>query len=357
GRRLRRPSDEAAPFPVLNPWYVPLVGMPVLDSWNRRGLIRQVARAFPMDERRCIVWLSTPSMLAEAMIERLAANGRRRSLVVYDCMDRYAAFHHGRDRARIERIERTVVARADVVFASSRSLAELPGLGGREVLHVANGVEYEAFAPSRRPEPPAWRQRTSGPVIGYHGTLGDWLDFESLEWLAKRRPGWTFVMIGPRATSRGGRFFSLPNVLLPGPVTYAELPAHTAHFDVGIVPFVSNELTRCVHPIKALEYLAAGLPTVSRPLRDLADLSDVVRFADSPHQWLAALEQALGPVARAPERVAARRAAAKIRSWDDAAQHIAEALDAALAATAQRERPFANQVEHEHSSQTVGCPS
>ncbi|HUY31278.1 MAG TPA: glycosyltransferase [Pirellulales bacterium] len=326
-RRARGGGGESAPFPLLDPWYVPLVGMPGFDEANRRWLFHQIACEFPLDQRPWILWLCTPSLLAEALLDR-----SRPSLVVYDCMDRYAAFHKGRDRARIERAERRVVERADVIVASSRALADSPALGGREALHVGNGVEYAAFALDRRPEPPAWRTKIAGPVIGYHGTLGDWLDFDLLEWLALQRPAWTFVFIGPNGTRRGGRLFSLPNVLRLGPIPYAELPAHTAHFDVGIVPFELNELTRHVHPIKALEYLAAGVPTVSSALADLADVAGVVSFAASPRDWLTALEAAIEPASRGPERVAARRAAAQVRSWDHAAQRIAARLEAALAA-------------------------
>ncbi len=167
-RRARGGGGESAPFPVLDPWYLPLIGISRLDEENRRWLFRQVERAFPLDRRPWILWLSTPSLLAEALIEK-----SRPSLVVYDCMDRYAAFHEERDRARIERAERAVVERADVVLASSRALAVSPALAGREVLHVANGVEYAAFALARRPGPPKWRTRIAGPVIGYHGTIGD----------------------------------------------------------------------------------------------------------------------------------------------------------------------------------------
>jgi glycosyltransferase involved in cell wall biosynthesis len=329
--RLHRRRRTSAPFPLLNPWYVPLVGINALDAWNRRGLVRQIAKVTPIGQCPWILWLSTPSMLAEALIERSPFDNRPPSLVVYDCMDRYAAFHNGWNRARIERAERAVAARADVVFTSSRSLAQVPALAGREVVHVANGVDYAAFALPHKPKPPAWRRQRPGPIIGYHGTLGEWLDFELLEWLARQRPGWTFVLIGPCATGRGGRFFSLPNVLLPGPVDYTELPAHTAHFDVGIVPFVSNELTRCVHPIKALEYLAAGLPTVSCRLSDLAEVSNVVSFADSPDEWLTALDDAVQPATRAPEQVAARRAAAQHHTWDDAARRVDAALRERLA--------------------------
>lgn len=326
--------EESPAFPVINPRYVPLLGAKTLDSFNRRWLFDQLQPLLPDGQKPWTLWIGAPNLLAEALLERA-----RPSLVVYDCMDRYAAFHSGRIQARIERAEQAIVERADLTFATSQALVERLQKF-TSVVHLApNGVEVERFAVGRANQPPAWRQRLQGPVIGYHGTVGEWLDFHLLEWLADRRPEWSFVVVGPNATRRSRGFFSRPNVHYVGPVPYAELPAHTAWFDVGLVPFELNEVTQYVHPIKALEYLAAGLPTVSTPLADLAELSQSIRFADVPYKWLAAIEDSLEPEERTPLRVQQRRDSVAHRTWDKAAERIAFYLDAGMTQGPRRHAP------------------
>src|SRR5258708_30624154 len=47
--RARGGGGGPAPFPVLDPWYVPIIGVPRLDEENHRWLFRQIERAFPLD--------------------------------------------------------------------------------------------------------------------------------------------------------------------------------------------------------------------------------------------------------------------------------------------------------------------
>ena len=54
-----------------------------------------------------------------------------------------------------------------------------------------------------------------------------------------------------------------------GQKQYAELPNYLAHWDVGFMPFALNESTAYISPTKTPEFLAAGLPVVSTPIRDV----------------------------------------------------------------------------------------
>ena len=51
-------------------------------------------------------------------------------------------------------------------------------------------------------------------------------------------------------------------------------------FDVAIIPFVKNEFTHNIYPLKINEYLAAGLPVVSTDFSDLTDFKEVISIAD-----------------------------------------------------------------------------
>ena len=59
------------------------------------------------------------------------------------------------------------------------------------------------------------------------------------------------------------------DVICPGMVAYADLPAYLSLAHIAINPFEINDITRDIIPIKILQYMAAQLPVVATPLPDL----------------------------------------------------------------------------------------
>jgi UDP-galactopyranose mutase len=62
------------------------------------------------------------------------------------------------------------------------------------------------------------------------------------------------------------------------------------------MPFALNEATRFISPTKTPEFLAAGLPLVSTPIRDVVrpyGESGLVEIADSPETFVACAESLL----------------------------------------------------------------
>jgi UDP-galactopyranose mutase len=51
--------------------------------------------------------------------------------------------------------------------------------------------------------------------------------------------------------------------------SYDELPRYLAGWDVALLLFALNESTKFISPTKTPEYLAAGKPVVSTPIRDV----------------------------------------------------------------------------------------
>ena len=57
---------------------------------------------------------------------------------------------------------------------------------------------------------------------------------------------------------------------------YAEMPAYVRDFDVGMIPFRVDPMTRAVDPVKIYEYFSLGKPVVARPLPELSRFGDLV---------------------------------------------------------------------------------
>jgi len=304
---------------VASPLVLPLPGVPGVDRLNATLLsasLRYFARRAGLT--RPIVWTFLPTTVG--LLGRLGE-----SRVIYHCVDEYSAFA-GVPREALRRMEAELVRRADLVLASSETLAEARRRVNPRTFFVSHGVDVAHF--SRALDPalprPADVAGLAGPVIGFFGLLAEWIDLELLAAIARRRPHWTLLLVG-KATVDTGALRALPNVRLLGQKPYAALPAYCRAFDVGLIPFRIDELTVRANPLKLREYLAAGLPVVSTDLPEVRKYAGLVRLAAGPEGFIEAIEAALADRNEPADR--ARVAAMQSESWEARVEQISELLE------------------------------
>ena len=122
------------------------------------------------------------------------------------------------------------------------------------------------------------------------------IDLALLAACAAARPDWSFVMVGPVVKVDPARLPRAANIHWLGQRAYGELPAYMAGWDVALMPFALNAATRFISPTKTPEYLAAGCPVVSTPVRDVVrSYGGVagVRIAEGADAFVAACDAAL----------------------------------------------------------------
>ena len=309
----------------IRPVYVPFLGNSWTEKINRAWLLRQMRKQFPpADTGRFILWISAPSLLADMLLETT-----RPQSVIYDVMDKYEAFHHSEDAARIRATETKILRRAQVIFTSSQSL-----LGEYRTKHprvelVSNGVDLDTFRIKALNQVPNCRkemQKTEGPIIGYYGTIDRWLDFELIRAIAKKRPDWNMVLIGPWKCAQGKEILSEPNIVWLGPRPYEHLPSYAGQFDAALIPFKTDEITRRVNPIKFYEYMALGLPVIASPLPELKSYEKLLHFADTTEKFIGAIELNLR-TGQSPVKAETRAQFAKFHSWKNGVKPVLKFLE------------------------------
>lgn len=188
--------------------------------------------------------------------------------VVYDCMDELSGFAGAPPEMAFR--ERQLFGRADLVFTGGRSLYEAKYPHHPNVHAFPSSVEAEHFARARLPGDEPEDQRALGrPRIGFFGVIDERIDRELLARLADAHPEWSIVLIGPIVKVDPSSLPRRRNLHYLGPKLYRELPDYIRGWDVAIMPFALNDSTRFISPTKTLEYLAAGKPVVSTPIRDV----------------------------------------------------------------------------------------
>jgi glycosyltransferase involved in cell wall biosynthesis len=162
----------------------------------------------------------------------------------------------------------------------------------------------------------------------------DWrVDEGLIEKIARERPTWQIVLVGPRSRRWGTNLFGLPNVVFVGQVQSAELAVQIESFHVALIPYVVNDWTRACLPVKVFDYLAQGRPVVSTLLPELTALSDVVEAVPAD-RFISAIERALQEDGT---RARARRLEASARfTLQDRAQRAASLVSERASLEARR---------------------
>jgi glycosyltransferase involved in cell wall biosynthesis len=182
--------------------------------------------------------------------------------------------------------------------------------------------------------PPAALAQIPRPILGFVGTLFAFLDFELLEAVARRHADKSMVLVGPieaHAAEAVARLVALPNVHHVGSQPQAAIPAFVREFAVCLNPFVRGRVADSVSPLKVYEYLAAGRPVISSPMKALQmeEAGRVVAFGEDAAQFAAEVDRCLSPEVQQADQ--ARRAAVAGYSWDALFERVDAACEAAFA--------------------------
>jgi glycosyltransferase involved in cell wall biosynthesis len=235
------------------------------------------------------------------------------SLSVYYCVDEYSLFS---EMATAETLsaEASLLDKVDCVFAVNHALAEVKRRLNPETHAALHGVSHGLFSSALSPDTavPADVAGLPSPVLGFYGTIEDWVDLELLAELAHRRPDWTIAMVG-RVAVDVTALDGLPNVHLLGRRPHHELPAYCKGFDVGLIPYRLGARAPFVNPIKLREYLSAGLPVVSTPLDEVTVYQADCTVAADADGFVSAIERFLGT--DSAEARGARSRAMESESW------------------------------------------
>ncbi|MBP6003723.1 MAG: glycosyltransferase [Pyrinomonadaceae bacterium] len=255
---------------VLNPLAIPAYGNKTIVSLNKRALIGQVKRA--MKRLRFSNVINMVFNPAAGMI----AGKLGESELIYYCVDEYTAFTGS---SALKDIEEELFRISDLVIVSAEKLYDSKKQFNPNTHIIRHGTDWRHFrtAIDGGLETPGDIADLPRPIIGFHGLLADWVDFELIRKTAEHFKDGSVVLVGKIAVDAEQKVKILndvPNVHFLGRKPYADLPAYCRAFDVALNPFAINELTLAANPLKVREYLAAGLPVVSTDIPEVRVLPD-----------------------------------------------------------------------------------
>lgn len=213
------------------------------------------------DITQYIFWYYTPMAIA-------VSDQFNPLVVVYDCMDELSAFKYA--PPGLQDREKALLRKADLVFTGGYSLYEAKKNRHPDVHAFPSSIDVDHFYKARLEQSdPVDQALIPHPRIGYFGVIDERMDLTLIEEVARRKPAWQIVMIGPVCKIGEDSLPRQSNIHYLGMKSYEDLPAYVSGWGIAMLPFAMNEATKYISPTKTPEYLAAGRPVVSVPIADV----------------------------------------------------------------------------------------
>lgn len=288
-------------------------------------IIRRIIRRFGIAEP--ILWLSSPWQ--EYLMRKCP-----KKLVCYEVYDEISQYpNNAKVQQEIETADRRLSRQADLIVATSKAQMCKRKRLNPHTYFVPNAVDFELFNQALRSNIMICDELKGiqRPRIGYVGLLSFQFDVDLLLHLAKKKPQWEFVLVGPDGlgTDRKARSLrSQRNVHFLGLKPMKELPGILKGLDVAIMPYDLSTHVATSYPTKLHEYLAAGKPTVSVNMCELKPFRDVIYLSQSVEEFSSNIQLALEE--NRPDEVQRRIEVARKNTWDDRVKRISGLLEKRL---------------------------
>ncbi|MFD0961820.1 glycosyltransferase [Paenibacillus chungangensis] len=230
-----------------------------------------------------IIWQYWPHQ--NSVIEQFQKH--HNTSLVYDCIDHLTTFD---EYPEIMSHHSKALENADVVIATANSIKKEVSKWRDDCLLIQNGVNVEDFKTVLHKA-----SDSDSITLGYYGAIAEWFDYELIKQVAILRPNWNFIIVGevyPACIIQVRELSKISNIQFLPRVTYSEIPELLGQFDIALLPFKINEITRNTSPVKIFEYMAGGKITISSSLPEVIGLHGVLTY-DTQEEMLKQIHNAI----------------------------------------------------------------
>ncbi|MBN8568912.1 MAG: glycosyltransferase, partial [Ignavibacteria bacterium] len=154
---------------------------------------------------------------------------------------------------------------------------------------ITNGINTDFYSNPNIVKNDVLKKIEGKKIIGYLGTVRNWMDFDLLEAILRKFPNAVLMFVG--YVDRNGvddfeRLKKYKNLLHIDFIPQEETPSYLAAFDVGLIPFKVNDFTVSVFPYKFYEYIAASIPIVTTALPELYQFKEYILYSETNEMFL-----------------------------------------------------------------------
>lgn len=248
-----------------------------LNSYVYARSIRRALRKLNMENPVCVNAYN--AIYGKTLLGKL-----REKLTIFYCYD---GPNTGRYGERATHADHGFSTKVNGVIVTSEFLAASMKKFNPEMHVVKNGVDFRVFNQYAKTSLPDKGKRKK---VGYIGSLDQRFDIDLIEYTVQQLPGYDFEFIGELMNKTiEQRLSKYSNVTFLPPVKPNEVPGLLQKCDVGLIPYICNEYSKNIYPLKINEYLSVGVPVVLTSFARLPEFEEIVSFTSGKEAFCEAI--------------------------------------------------------------------
>ena len=246
-----------------------------IDCYLINRQIRSFSRKYYPDNKLSF-WFFEPE-------HYLLAESNKNSKIVYDYYDDHEFNYDGSIKPDKVRKNKVLVMKADLTICLSKFTEERLSKYGDNVIYLKNSSSLRSFNQNKESNVDEhYSFRSNKKLIGYLGTVRNWIDFSFIEEVLKKLKEVNVVL---KNINMKLLFKKYENFFTIGFVHPDRIYDHIKKFDAGIIPFKVNNFTRSVFPNKFFEYAVCNIPVVSTNLPELEEYRNDIGYAKTQSEF------------------------------------------------------------------------
>lgn len=246
--------------------------------------------------------------------------------IIYDCMDHHVAMVPEAERQELYEVEQRLIKRADLVLVSSKKLYEVvPNVQAAKL--VRNGYRKSTVLPVKEPMTKATY------TLGYFGTISAWFDLQTIWESIEKNSNIQYHLLGPienginlHPVMTDSTDIIRKAIIYDGVIEHGQLGAHVADYDALVMPFVVNDITAAVDPVKLYEYIAFGKCIISIWYPEIDRFEPYVYFYRTKEEYIELLESLSKQGFPAKYNTTQQKEFLQENSWEQRCEIIRQAL-------------------------------
>lgn len=276
----KKPSKELdipANVYIVSPLMIPFNQFSVVRLFNQWMVVRSINKVLKAKKMGDLITIASVPNACDYI------GHFEEKLKIYFCVDEFSLWP-GLDKKLVENFEKKLIAKSDLIIATSDALAKSKTLAGSPTPVITHGVEFEHFNIGKNLKKNPFYQ------ICYFGLFDERSDQDVLLAISTRVADCQIHIFG-NVVCDIKKLKDQKNIIFHGPVNYQQLPQVIMDMDAFILPYVKNELTNFINPLKLKEYLSTGRPVIATDLPEVIKLQSFLFTAKTSDEFVEQIDQ------------------------------------------------------------------